>query len=323
MQQHITRLLALLLSTALSAQTTADFENFNLPPNTFVFDAAPNSVFESGHISLPNNYNAAWMSWNGWAISNRRDTLTPGFLNESSAIAGGGANGSATYAVSYVFGASVLRLTGPAAGGTVAGLYVTNNTYTYYSMKDGDAFAKKFGGITGNDPDFFLLTVKKFRNGQLGPDSVNFYLADYRFANNAQDYIVKNWTYVDLSGLGATDSLQCTLSSSDVGAFGMNTPAYFCVDDVTTSPVLSQHEARTNLQFEMFPNPATEWVTVRLPEAEAVSPIELFDQHGRLVRTAQQQQMDVQGLAPGLYWVRVRHRDQVGSRKLMIGRSDE
>ena len=200
-------------------------------------------------------------------------------------------------------------------------MYVTNNTYAYYSIKDGDAFAKKFGGITGNDPDFFLLTVKKFRNGQLGPDSVDFYWADYRFANNAQDYIVKDWAYVDLTGLGDADSLQFTLSSSDVGAFGMNTPGYFCVDKVTTLNAVSQYEApAASLGFDVFPNPATDWAVVRLPEENAMPQAELFDLNGRLVRTAQQQQLDLQGLTPGMYWVRVRHRDSVGSRKLVIQR---
>jgi len=62
------------------------------------------------------------------------------------------------------------------------------------------------------------------------PDSVNFYLADYRFADNDSDYIVNSWKYVDLSTLGGVDTYEFDLSSSDTGAFGMNTPAYFCMD---------------------------------------------------------------------------------------------
>jgi hypothetical protein len=37
------------------------------------------------------------------------------------------------------------------------GVYVTNTTYAYNSMRDGDMFAKKFGGPTGNDPDWYKL----------------------------------------------------------------------------------------------------------------------------------------------------------------------
>jgi hypothetical protein len=30
-------------------------------------------------------------------------------------------------------------------------------------------------------------------------DSIEFYLADFRFANNSQDYILKTWEYLDLT----------------------------------------------------------------------------------------------------------------------------
>ena len=43
--------------------------------------------------------------------------------------------------------------------GVIDGLYVTNNNYAYYSMLNGDAFAKKFGGGSSDDEDWFLLTI--------------------------------------------------------------------------------------------------------------------------------------------------------------------
>ncbi|MCW5923439.1 MAG: DUF4465 domain-containing protein [Saprospiraceae bacterium] len=320
--QHLLTSVALLLAFGAHAQTVAGFENFNLPPNTFVNNAGAAGAFTSADIELPNNYNAQWMSWDGWAISNRTDSTTPGFLNESSAAAGKGANGSATYAVSYVFGASIMRLTGAAAGGKVLGLYVTNNTYAYFSMKDGDAFAKKFGGITGNDPDFFLLTVKKYLNGQLGTDSVNFYLADYRFANNAQDYIVKDWVWLDLGSLGKADSLQFTLSSSDVGAFGMNTPAYLCVDDVTTEGVLSQDDVVPNtLSLDVFPNPASDFLNIRLPGNNEVALVQVFDLQGKIVLEKNglgaQNRFDVRSLTTGHYMLRVWQKGEIRSKQFV------
>ena len=63
-----------------------------------------------------------------------------------------------------------------------------------FPMDSGNwTFAKKFGGTTGNDPDFFKVTVKGYKGGVLTTDSVPFYLADFRFANNALDYIVDSW----------------------------------------------------------------------------------------------------------------------------------
>jgi hypothetical protein len=128
-----------------------------------------------------------------------------------------------------------VHLTGAAAGEKVLGFYVTNSTYAYLSMKNGDQFAKKFGGPTGTDPDWFRLTVKAWYNGALSIDFVDVYLADFRSADSTQDYILKTWKYVSLKKLGNVDSLTFALNSSDVGSFGMNTPAYFCLDDLITS----------------------------------------------------------------------------------------
>ena len=109
-------------------------------------------------------------------------------------------------------------------------------------MRDGDGFAKKFGGVSGNDPDFLKLTITGF-NGAAATGSVDFFLADYRFANNAQDYIVKAWTFVDLSSLGAVTRLGFDLTSTDNGPFGMNTPGYVAIDTLTTVPVPEPHQA--------------------------------------------------------------------------------
>jgi hypothetical protein len=57
---------------------------------------------------------------------------------------------------------------------------------------------------------------------------VEFYLADFR---NGKSLIVKDWTYVDLSSLKLVDRIKCTLTSSDNGDYGMNTPGYFCIDN--------------------------------------------------------------------------------------------
>ena len=65
---------------------------------------------------------------------------------------------------------------------------------------------------------------------------MDFYLADYRFADNGLDYIVDDWSWVDLTSLGAVDKLQFGLSSTDNGFFGMNTPAYFAMDNMVPEP---------------------------------------------------------------------------------------
>ena len=72
---------------------------------------------------------------------------------------------------------------------------------------------------------------------------MDFYLADFRFADNALDYVVDSWTWVDLSSLGVVSSLSFSLASSDVGQFGMNTPAYFAMDNLAVAAVPEPSQA--------------------------------------------------------------------------------
>jgi hypothetical protein len=256
--------LIMALGLSVFAQQTADFENLQLPPNTFWNgqNQPLGSTFSSGAAEFYNYYDTAWGGfWSqGWAYSTVQDTTTTGFTNLYATAAFNGHNGSSTYAVGQQN--SVVKLTGNAAGKLVRGAYFTNTTYAWLSMRDGDAFAKQFGGATGNDPDFFVLSIKKWYQGQLSADSVLFYLADYRFADNAQDYIVTDWKWVDLSVLGNTDSLVFELFSSDMGQFGMNTPAFFCMDDLITENSGLHLVAISNNDIKVFPNPASDYVMV-------------------------------------------------------------
>lgn len=250
----------------------ASFENFNLKPGQHLNNAAPGRGFKSGSIELPNTYDAQFDFWSGWAISADTNTTMPGFLNQYSAIAGSGALKTNTYAVGYIFDPVVIRLQPNAIGKPMIGMYVTNSTYTYLSMRDGDAFAKKFGGETGTDPDFLLLTIKKYSGGAIDDDSLNFYLADYRSSQPSKDYIVDDWTYIDLTTLGQVDSLVLTMRSSDVGIFGMNTPAYICVDQVSTDNLLSASFRNKQQQLlAVGPNPASDHVYIQLGTSGSVA----------------------------------------------------
>lgn len=304
----------------LGAQSVADFEQFNLPPGSFLNGSDGNGGFMNNGIFLPNDYNSQFMSWSGWAISNTTDVTTPGFTNQYSAIAGGGVNGSAHYAVTYAFGNNNLVLTGNLPGKKVSGMYVTNNTYAYFSMLDGDAFSKKFGGVTGNDPDFFRLTIRAYQNGQLSNDSVDFYLADYRFSNNSQDYIVNNWTWVDLSALGTVDSLSFSLNSSDVGQFGMNTPAYFCIDNVSVVEPLGAAPLFVPDLFQIYPNPASNFLQIDHTYGERVD-CTVYDMQGKSVLRqrleAKGGRLNIQALAPGQYLLYMQD-GQVWSSKIMV-----
>ena len=209
-------------------KTIAGMEDLAIAPEGYDDGADMAGGFESGDFHFTNNYNADWFSWSGFAASASTDADTKGWANQFSSIAGSGALGTQTYAVGYDFGDMDVVFSPQ----LVDGVYVVNNAYTYWSMKDGDAYAKKFGGIDGDDPDWLMLTVEGFDAQQNSTGTVQFYLADFRFEDNSKDYIVDTWKYVDLSPLGEVAKLHFSLSSSDTGAWGMNTPTYFCLDEL-------------------------------------------------------------------------------------------
>lgn len=297
-----------LLLCTLTAQTTADFESFELNPGEFLNGSDLSGGFNDADIFLPNFFNPEFASWTGWAISATTDNTTPGFTNQYSSITGGGFEGSSSYAVRYDFVPSIMHLTGESAGAAVSGMYITNSTYAFLSMRDGDAYAKRFGGESGEDPDYFLLTIKGFTGGFATEDSVDFYLADYRAENPIDDYIVDEWTWVDLTSLGDVDSLWFNLTSTDIGQFGMNTPAYFCIDHVMTNDnSTSTSEQPIVQQIDVFPNPATNNLSVVAPDGIDFSDVIIYTMSGQNVasyrETNSSASMDISSLEVGMYIV--------------------
>ncbi|MFZ9848593.1 MAG: DUF4465 domain-containing protein [Flavobacteriales bacterium] len=211
---------------ALKAQTVSTFESLSLPTDSF-WDGTTNAGEFANGNALFQNENSGWWSA-GFAYSNMKDSTTEGYANQYSARTAVGYNNSTIYAVGQKD--AYIKLTGVAKGKGVAGVYVTNATYAALSMKKGDSFAKKFGGVSGNDADWFKLSIIGYNDNAV-TDTVHFYLADFRSTN---DYIVSDWRWVDLKKLGNVDSVVFAMSSSDNSGPYMNTPAYFAIDDFTT-----------------------------------------------------------------------------------------
>jgi len=244
-----TALLIALSFAAPGAATPLDFEDLgaNLPLAGDAFyngcnsPSGPPTDFASSGATF-NNETLDFGScfWQGFAYSQTTDATTPGFGNQYSAIPGSGAGGSATYGVAFTGGqvgaqGPITRITF-ASEVSVTGAQITNTTYAALSMQDGDGFAKQFGGTSGDDPDYLLLTITGRDALDAITGSVEFALADYRFADNALDYILTQWTFVDLTGLGPVAALEFSLDSSDQSFGFLNTPSYFALDDLQLVP---------------------------------------------------------------------------------------
>lgn len=212
----------------VDAAIVSTFDDLSLAPDSFFLPGNP-ATFVSGAATFKHEFTdfGGGCCWNGWTYSNRTDTTTPGFLNDTSAIPGSGVDGSANYGVAFLGEA---RITFDTAT-KIDGAYFTNTTYTYLAIKNGD---------DGNHPpfvkgpfgpgDFLALTVQ-------GRDSTNALIGtvDVALADGAQ--VLDTWQWTDLSALGTVNALTFLLQSSDSGAFGINTPAYFAMDDLTVTTV--------------------------------------------------------------------------------------
>ncbi len=306
---------------AAQAQTVSSFESLTLPASdtAYVNYSQPGKDvgFDDGLAHFPCVYDTSFgfSYWDyGFAYSNKKDSVTAGYLNQYSARAGKAAVGT-KYAVAYRQSNGV-RLLGAARGNNLSGLWITNSTYTYYSLLNGDGFARKFGDTTGTGsgtaypqggyPDYFKLTVYGYLNGTKKADSVDFYLADYRSSNSANDYIVKDWKWVSLTGLGKVDSVNFRLNSSDAGNNGMNTPAYFCLDEFTTNETNVSTGSLVKSDLKIYPNPATTTLWVE-DGSRSLKTVSLLTAGGQLLRSqaanGAQTEVDVQGLPAGMYYL--------------------
>lgn len=219
------------------------FEDIPVAAGSFL-NNAPGGVWHSGGARLPNSFTdwgGGFTSWTGFAISAvTGNVLGSGNLQDRNflpyqfqTIAGSARSGS-NFAVGFVssFGSTAIEL--PAGMDSPVSIAIANNLYTWAAITHGDAFAKKFGGPDGTDPDFLTLTIKGLDANDVILGSVEVTLADFRDSGN---FVLADWLTVDLSVLGSgVRHIDFAMNSSDIGPFGMNTPAYFVMDDLVVIP---------------------------------------------------------------------------------------
>ena len=181
------------------------------------------------------------------------------------------------------------------------GVYVNLNSYTYYTIECGDAYARAF---TNNDE--FVLTIHGVATDE-SEKTVDVKLASY---SNGDLTINRGWKYVDLTPLGSVNELYFTLTSTDSGAYGANTPLYFCLDKLSVKPsatvaaeIVSADKASVSYDR------ATSTVTVANAGLAAV-----YDAFGHKVLTSDSASFSLDTLPAGVYVVKA------GNASLKIAR---
>lgn len=220
-----------------SIQKTIDFEDVTLGAEGYyngsdksgeLIEGSWVNYIMSNSAEFINHYGESeWGAyWSGFSISSLKDTVTPGFGNQYSTIAGAGAAGSVKFALAY--DSAVVMMQSHLADveypyAMPKSLMITNSTYTYRTIKDGDMFTSKFEA-----GDWYKIIIRGYKaTEQTG--ELEYYLADYRAGKSL---LIKDWKKVDLSGLGEVDRIVFTFDSSDKTAGWLNTPAYACIDNL-------------------------------------------------------------------------------------------
>lgn len=188
------------------------------------------SHIKQGPFSFIQIVNDQYGSWNGIAISACKDTTFKSYTNGLDMyhnVAGGAYEGN-NYAIVYGSSdGSAQEYIKVDKGTTLNSVYVTNSAYSRHSFAFGDSFTKPFT----NDSCYFKVSIIGVKeDGTEVKKDVT--LASYH--DGAVDYI-GNWQEVDLTELGEVRAIKFAFDSSDKGQWGINTPTYVCLDNLTAS----------------------------------------------------------------------------------------
>lgn len=256
-------------SATLRADQVIDFEDVVLPASGFINggESGTSNVtpLTSGGASFSNGYSTDFGGfWSGFGFSNVQDNTTPGVVNQYASYSGGGAliggglDPGGTYAIANpgFLAPAVINL---AAGSDPLSIAMNNTTYAGIAMDTGNdgnpmpfvsgAFGSGQGDLDPSGNDFLRITF----TGYDSPDAMGGttgaltrYLADFRadksdnvdallFGGN--DYILEDFLTVDLTSLGSARSIGLTFEGTDVGGFGLNTPSYVALDNLTVTAI--------------------------------------------------------------------------------------
>lgn len=171
------------------------------------------------------------------------------------------------------------------------GAYVNLNSYTYYSLVYGASPARAF-----TNGDKLTLTI----HGVAPDESEKTVDVDLSTYTNGDFTSTRGWKYVDLTSLGTVNEIYFTMNTTDVGAYGANTPQYFCLDKLmvkapSDSGIESAPVSDTSITYDR----ASHVVTISGSEFAMVCDIT-----GTMLMSGETSSFDISSLPAGVYIVK-------------------
>lgn len=219
-------------------------------------------VSDATYVQFPINYSKQGASWSyeywngGVAISNFKNMEQGDYKNQCSVYNKEGAKSGSNFAVCTGFSASKedfgtcakiyitdqkgytvttenKPVTGKAKVGKFNSVWVCNTTYAYKVMQN--------GSLQSQNGWFKVIFIALDAKGkQIEGKRVEYYLANFDASKKAvsglDGKIREGWNQVDLSALGDNVSaIAVNFEGSDTGKWGLNTPAYVAMDDLSVT----------------------------------------------------------------------------------------
>lgn len=114
-------------------------------------------------------------------------------------------------------------------------MYICPNSYLYGAVTEGTPYSLEPNVPLKDQHGWFKLLIHGFdSNGNItnGGQPVEYTLCDYRQGNEVDTALPMSWTAVSLEKLGKVNKIAFSFDGSDKGEYGLNTPAYICVDQM-------------------------------------------------------------------------------------------
>lgn len=290
------------------------FEEYELDPNSnlLMFNAETpqdgdtliiaKDADEEIEISLQATIQYGLLS--GFEISNVSDASYNDYSHPLAAQPLEGANGTENYAVAFV----PVDFMGPDPAATIPVEVKFSNVPENYKLSSisvaNQLIAYDYMQQNFAANEFYMHLIVRMYDEQMEMiDSVIFPLADY---TGSTGYILEDWEAIDFSEIEENIAmLTFDLVGNDMGQYGLNTPAYFALDEIVFSEIeeeedpISVHELDANI-VKMYPNPTSDYLYF----SEEVYHVTVVNAIGQvMIEMESTKELSLKELKAGIYYI--------------------